>query len=68
MKAEGHRKVAQWHLKQADMHEGVDGYACGCPLMNKAKESLPPSMPAPSKKKMKARLNKAFVLAPSEIV
>ena len=31
MKAEDHRKVAQWHLKQADLHESVEGYHCGCP-------------------------------------
>jgi len=31
MKAEDHRKVAQWHLKQADLHESIDGYHCGCP-------------------------------------
>lgn len=31
MKADDHRKVAKWHLKQAELHESVDGYACGCP-------------------------------------
>ncbi|MCW8915144.1 MAG: hypothetical protein OQK24_04730 [Magnetovibrio sp.] len=31
MKAEDHRKVAQWHLKQAELHEADGGYACGCP-------------------------------------
>lgn len=31
MKAEDHRKVAKWHLKQADLHDSVEGYACGCP-------------------------------------
>jgi len=31
MKAEDHRKVAKWHLKQANLHE-AGGYSCGCPL------------------------------------
>ena len=31
MKADDHKKVAKWHLKQADLHESVDGYSCGCP-------------------------------------
>jgi len=31
MKADDHRKVAKWHLKQAELHESVDGYSCGCP-------------------------------------
>lgn len=31
MKAEDHRKVAQWHLKQAELHEASGDYACGCP-------------------------------------
>jgi hypothetical protein len=31
MKADDHRKVAQWHLKQAELHEAEDGYSCGCP-------------------------------------
>lgn len=31
MKAEDHRKVAQWHLKQAELHE-TQKYSCGCPL------------------------------------
>lgn len=32
MKAEDHRKVAQWHLKQAEMHEASGDYSCGCPV------------------------------------
>jgi hypothetical protein len=31
MKAADHRKVAQWHLKQADLHEASGDYSCGCP-------------------------------------
>ncbi len=31
MKAVDHRKVAEWHLKQAELHESLDGYSCGCP-------------------------------------
>ena len=31
MKAEDHRKVAAWHLKQAELHEASGDYACGCP-------------------------------------
>ena len=31
MKADDHKKVAKWHLKQAELHESVDGYSCGCP-------------------------------------
>ena len=31
MNAADHRKVAQWHLKQAELHEADGGYACGCP-------------------------------------
>jgi hypothetical protein len=31
MKAEDHRKVAKWHLRQAELHESVEGYSCGCP-------------------------------------
>ncbi|NVK17833.1 MAG: hypothetical protein HWE30_03990 [Methylocystaceae bacterium] len=31
MKADDHRKVAQWHLKQAELHEASGDYACGCP-------------------------------------
>lgn len=27
-----HRKVAQWHLKQAELHEQKEGYTCGCPV------------------------------------
>jgi len=31
MTADDHRKVAQWHLKQAELHEAEGGYKCGCP-------------------------------------
>ena len=31
MKAEDHRKVAAWHLKQAELHEAAGDYSCGCP-------------------------------------
>ncbi len=31
MKADDHRKVAQWHLKQAELHEASGDYSCGCP-------------------------------------
>ncbi|WP_167730148.1 hypothetical protein [Terasakiella sp. SH-1] len=31
MKADDHRKVAKWHLKQADLHEASGDYSCGCP-------------------------------------
>ncbi len=31
MKADDHRKVAKWHLKQAELHEADGGYSCGCP-------------------------------------
>jgi hypothetical protein len=40
MKAEDHRKVAKWHLKQAEMHEGVDGYTCGCPPDEQSKKII----------------------------
>ncbi|MBL4692599.1 MAG: hypothetical protein JKY92_04645 [Magnetovibrio sp.] len=40
MKAEDHRKVAQWHLKQADLHESVDGYSCGCPPDTQSKKII----------------------------
>ncbi len=32
MKPEDHRKVAQWHLRQAELHEAKEGYTCGCPI------------------------------------
>jgi len=31
MNIEQHRKVAAWHLKQAEMHES-GGHSCGCPV------------------------------------
>lgn len=40
MTADDHRKVAQWHLKQAEMHEGVDGYSCGCPPDEQSKRMI----------------------------
>ncbi len=32
MQADDHRKVAAWHLKQAELHEAKEGYSCGCPI------------------------------------
>ena len=32
MKAEDHRKVAQWHMKQAELHEASGDHSCGCPI------------------------------------
>lgn len=40
MTADDHRKVAQWHLKQAELHEGVEGYSCGCPADPQSKRII----------------------------
>jgi len=32
MLAADHRKVAQWHLRQAELHEASGEYKCGCPM------------------------------------
>lgn len=40
MTADDHRKVAQWHLKQAELHEVVDGYTCGCPVDPQSKRII----------------------------
>ena len=40
MKAEDHRKVAQWHLKQAELHEKSGDYACGCPVDEQSKRII----------------------------
>jgi len=39
MKAEDHRKVAKWHLKQAELHE-VEGYSCGCPADEQSRKII----------------------------
>jgi len=40
MKAEDHRKVAQWHLKQAELHESEGGYSCGCPADGQSRKII----------------------------
>lgn len=40
MKAEDHRKVAKWHLKQAELHERDGGYACGCPADEQSRKII----------------------------
>lgn len=32
MNATQHRAIAEWHIKQAELHETEDGYLCGCPV------------------------------------
>jgi len=32
MNAEQHRAIAEWHNRQADLHEDEGGYSCGCPV------------------------------------
>lgn len=32
MNAEQHRAIANWHIKQAEMHEDNKEYSCGCPI------------------------------------
>lgn len=32
MNAKQHRAIAEWHNKQADLHETNEEYSCGCPV------------------------------------
>ncbi|MBF0251557.1 MAG: hypothetical protein HQL35_13120 [Alphaproteobacteria bacterium] len=40
MKADDHRKVAAWHLKQAELHEANGDYGCGCPIEDREQQIL----------------------------
>lgn len=40
MKADDHRKVATWHMKQAELHEADGAYACGCPADEQNKKII----------------------------